>query len=113
MKASRNDQFCHLITLPSISKDGPSGWVISSGLMSSRNVCPGTRSGSYSPITGAGVATTSDRSISSSSIVFMSTISFRPDTGLAYGLPVGLDRTQTSAQPSRRSRYFSGINALP
>ena len=32
-------------------EDAPSGWAISSGLMSSRSSCPGTRSGSYSPIT--------------------------------------------------------------
>ena len=40
-------------------------------------------------------------------------MNFSPDTGFAYGLPVGLDRTQTSAQPSRRSRHCSGITACP
>ena len=80
--------------------------------MSSRSICPGTRSGSYSPITGAGGAA-SVMSSSSSSMVFMSTINLRPETGLAYGFPYVEDRSQMSAQPSRRSAHRSGISALP
>ena len=51
------DQFCQRTSVPSISNDTPSGWVMCSGLMSSRSVWPGTRSGSYSPITGGGSTT--------------------------------------------------------
>ena len=46
-------------------------------------------------------------------MVFMSTMILSPETGWAYGLPSGVARHQMSHQPSRRSRYCSGISAWP
>ena len=87
--------------------------MISSGLTSSRSCRPGTSCGAYSPITwGAGLPSQSSSS-SSSSIVLRSTIGCRPATGLAYGLPSGVERCQTSAQPIRRSAYCGGATAAP
>ena len=52
-------------------------------------------------------------SMRSSSMVFMSTTKCRPSTGLAYGLPFGVERRHTSVQPTRRSWNSDGDQGVP
>ncbi len=67
--------------------------------MSVRCTRSGTSDGTYSPIT-SGRSTAKLSSIVSTSIVFMSRMTWRPLTGCAYGLPVSL-RAQPRVGPAQ------------
>ena len=99
--------------------DGPSGWVMCSGLSGSRRDAARMRSGmwlgTYSPITVGGFDAIpgSLSSIRNNSIELRSITQCSPLIRFAYGLAPGPALTQLSDQPSRRSRYSGGATASP
>ena len=113
MKPTCSSQFCHRTTLPSTSKLGPSGWVISSGLMSSRRAPASAIAASTSKLPdSAGIGTTPWSSIRSTSRRVRSTSAIRPSTGCAHSLSPGRGWMKATHRASRPSSSL-GSPKLP